>query len=242
MPPGTNPVIIGGTGGSGTRCLAEIMVKADAYLGWDLNQSYDSLSLTPFLRRHMLEANNHFENLSTDQVDRWEADFVSAISKHLLKYTGQPVWGWKNPTSIFLVPFFNHVFPRMKFIHIVRDGRDMALSQNSNQYISINAGGGSIDYEEKAQFWSVTNVRARDYARNNFDDNYLLVRFEDLCNDPRRQIKDILEFVGSSAAIDSCVQAVRSPASIGRYQALPRREIQRLTEAAENGLTEFGYA
>ena len=39
----------------------------------------------------------------------------------------------KNPRSMFLLPFFDSYFPALKFIHIVRDGRDMAYSKNQNQ-------------------------------------------------------------------------------------------------------------
>ena len=43
-----DPVIIGGTGGSGTRVVAEILLRAGVYLGRDLNDSYDEC-LFPYL-------------------------------------------------------------------------------------------------------------------------------------------------------------------------------------------------
>ena len=45
---------------------------------------------------------------------------------------GRP-WGWKEPRSIYLLPFFHQQLPALRFLHVVRDGRDMALSANQNQ-------------------------------------------------------------------------------------------------------------
>jgi hypothetical protein len=236
----TNPIIVGGTGGSGTRCLGAIIARSDGYLGWDLNTSRDSLSLTPFLKRHMLEAYKHFEDLPSDMVERWKAEFALALSTHLAKYSAQKIWGWKNPTSMYFLPFLFDVFDEMKFIHLIRDGRDMALSGNSNQYRSIN-GNNDGDILKKAEFWSATNTRIKEFTSKLSEDNCLLVRFEDLCSDRRPQIERILDFIGSSKSIDSCLPDVQRPASIGRYRSLPRGEIDRLTEAANPGLSEFGY-
>ena len=42
-------------------------------------------------------------------------------------------WGWKEPRSIYLVPFLDAAMPSLRFLHFVRDGRDMAFSENQNQ-------------------------------------------------------------------------------------------------------------
>ena len=35
-------------------------------------------------------------------------------------------WGWKEPRSIYLLPFFAQELPDLRFLQVVRDGRDMA--------------------------------------------------------------------------------------------------------------------
>lgn len=45
------PIIIGGTGGSGTRVIAEILIRSGVYLGQDLNRSKDNLLFT-YLFKH----------------------------------------------------------------------------------------------------------------------------------------------------------------------------------------------
>ncbi len=51
MKPSSNPVIIGGNGGSGTRVVAEILIQSGAYLGYDLNEANDNLLFTYLFKR-----------------------------------------------------------------------------------------------------------------------------------------------------------------------------------------------
>jgi hypothetical protein len=39
-------------------------------------------------------------------------------------------WGWKQPRSTLLLPFLDRVLPNLRFMHLIRDGRDMAYSAN----------------------------------------------------------------------------------------------------------------
>lgn len=39
-------------------------------------------------------------------------------------------WGFKAPVSMVLVPFFEEAWGKAKFLHVVRDGRDIAFSGN----------------------------------------------------------------------------------------------------------------
>lgn len=42
-------------------------------------------------------------------------------------------WGFKAPVSMLMVPAFNEVVPQgVKFLHVVRDGRDISFSGNQS--------------------------------------------------------------------------------------------------------------
>ena len=41
-------------------------------------------------------------------------------------------YGWKAPVSMVLLPLLQQVFGPIKFIHVVRDGRDVAISENQS--------------------------------------------------------------------------------------------------------------
>jgi len=47
---------------------------------------------------------------------------------YFLKNSRKRVFMEKTPSNVFRVPFINEVFPEARFIHIVRDGRDVSLS------------------------------------------------------------------------------------------------------------------
>ena len=44
-----------------------------------------------------------------------------------------PRWGWKEPNTHVALPQWRRVLPRLRYIHVVRNGLDMAFSSNLNQ-------------------------------------------------------------------------------------------------------------
>ena len=38
--------------------------------------------------------------------------------------------GFKAPVSMTLLPYFVHLYPKVMFLHVLRDGRDIAFSSN----------------------------------------------------------------------------------------------------------------
>ena len=42
-------------------------------------------------------------------------------------------WGFKAPASLAALPVHQRFWPNMNFVHVLRDGRDIALSDNQNQ-------------------------------------------------------------------------------------------------------------
>lgn len=128
--PGCPPVVIGAMGGSGTRVLTQILRLSGYWMGaWINCRTQDALATRFFLQRY-------FEHLvaSPERDDvRVLRCFDVAIRAHRF---GMPdrgaCWGWKNPRSMWVIPFLARRYPEMRFLHLVRDGRDMALSENHN--------------------------------------------------------------------------------------------------------------
>ena len=45
------------------------------------------------------------------------------------------LWGWKGPRSIYFLPFYQAVFgDNFRFLHVLRDGRDVAYGDNQMQF------------------------------------------------------------------------------------------------------------
>ena len=60
------------------------------------------------------------------------AELRALVARQHAEADGRP-WGWKEPRSVYLLPFLAAELPGLRFLHVVRDGRDMAFSENQVQ-------------------------------------------------------------------------------------------------------------
>jgi hypothetical protein len=45
------------------------------------------------------------------------------------------LWGWKGPRAIYFLPFYQAVFgDHFRFLHVLRDGRDVSFGDNQMQF------------------------------------------------------------------------------------------------------------
>ncbi len=95
-------------------------------------------------------------------------------------------WGDKTPINTFCLDRIYSVFPKAKFIHIIRDGCDVVYSY-------VNAGIYN-EYTEAALRWKISVKLARKFG-NKHPENYLEIRYEDLVNNPEKEIKKVCDFL-----------------------------------------------
>src|SRR5438874_2501600 len=247
------PLIIGATGGSGTRVVARIARHAGYNLGTKLNESEDALEFYSFHDSWVnpwFSAGSGGAKLTPWQTARMKEDFYAALARHIPEAERRGArWGWKAPRSIYLFSFLHGECPRSKFIHVLRDGRDMALSPNQNQL--RKHGNAVLRWRERlfrsipersALLWEKINLRAADYAKARLRENYLLVRFEDLCAEPLETTARIVNFL--EAPIDPAPIAqteITAPKTLGRWRDCSPRIVSRLETLAAASLRRFGY-
>jgi hypothetical protein len=239
----TGPVVIGATGGSGTRVFARIVRRAGLYIGTNLNESEDALDLAYYADRWI----NTFLAQRDDELDeRMAADLDEVLAVHRAEHDGG-AWGWKEPRSIYLLPFLDTRLPGLRFVHIVRDGRDMALSSNQNQLRKhADALLGPPRAEESAplrsiMLWGRINNAAADYGAAVLGDRYLRLRFEDLCGDPVPTIRRLHDFLGLDGDAEDLKREVAPPPSLGRWRTEDVELRAALERAAGEALQRFGY-
>jgi hypothetical protein len=246
------PLIIGATGGSGTRVVARIAQKAGYNLGIYINESNDALAFRAFndcwINRFLESQGGRTRpGVETEQMTN---AFRIALAHHLDGIGPQATfWGWKAPRSIYLLPFFHTQFPRLKFIHLLRDGRDMAVSKNQNQL--HKHGAQVLSWRERyfkseplrsILLWAKVNLRAAEFGDTNLRENYLAVRFEDLCGAPVETTTRILRFLNVDLEAEPIARTeIAVPSSIGRWRKQPSRFISKMTAAARPALEKFGY-
>jgi hypothetical protein len=244
-----SPCVIGATGGSGTRVVARIVRAAGMYIGNDLNRYEDALPFAAFSDRWI---NAYIASGSDPDAEtrRTMTDELAAlVDEHLSHRPEDAVgWGWKEPRSIYWLPFLNETMPTLRFLHFVRDGRDMAFSENQQQL--KKHGDAALDRRLRWQrrpfrsvaLWSYVNGGAADYGERELGERYLRIRFEDLCTKPGETARRILDFFGLEGDAEAIAAAeVRPPSTLARWKSKGSRTVRKLEELGEPSLSRFGY-
>jgi hypothetical protein len=115
------------------------------------------------------------------------AEAIRAFYRLYARQLGKPRWGDKTPPYRSSMHDIEHLLPEARFIHVVRDGRDAALS-----YRGLWFGPGD-DIEAQARFWVEQIGRAR--AQSATLRHYLEVRYETLVMEPERELRRIADYL-----------------------------------------------
>ena len=99
---------------------------------------------------------------------------------------GKTLWGDKTPEHGLIMTQINELFPGSKFIHIVRDGRDVFLSIRSTWF------GKNISVYRHAKWWSQYVGSVDKFGQT--CENYLRLKYEDLVLDPVATLEQICTF------------------------------------------------
>jgi sulfotransferase family protein len=115
------------------------------------------------------------------------SDGYRAFYRTYAERFGKPRWGDKTPMSCLHLDTIKVVLPEAHFIHLIRDGRDVALSWRQTWF----SPGPSM--EVQADEWARCVSTAR--AQGAGCPHYLEVRFEDLIRNPASVLAEICRFV-----------------------------------------------
>lgn len=160
----------------------------------------------------------------------------------------------KTPQHTEHVALLDAAFPGCRFVHLVRDGRDVLPSLRSMPYFPSG-------FAEATLYWRVRAVSGRDARRIVGPARYHELRYEDLVADPERYLPPVCEFLGleydpamldypqrAEAVIAGTVDEVhhanlRRPPTRTRdwRQDLTAREVDRFEALAGDALGMFGY-
>jgi hypothetical protein len=250
-----DPIVVGATGGSGTRVIASLLQRAGVFMGADVNGAGDSLPIALFLDLWVNVYAARSSLFLEEEAQVVEAAMArslhEAIVRHLATAPAGP-WGWKEPNSIYVLPFLGGQFPQFRFVHLIRDGRDMVFSDNQGQltkhgrsYLARAEAEFHGQYERSAALWALANLEAADYGERVLGERYLRIRFEDLCTEPVVTIDRLFAFVGSNADADRLARdEIKPPASLGRWRQEDSRILRRIGRVAcvQLALDRFGYS
>jgi len=97
-------------------------------------------------------------------------------------------WGDKNPFYVLYLDEIRDLYPGVRVIHMIRDGRDVSVSYQRTRMRPYNT-------FMTAKRWVRCVHAGQDWGARH-PDQYLEVRYEDLIEDPEGQLRRVAPFVG----------------------------------------------
>jgi len=180
------------------------------------------------------------------------SSLVSALFEKNAKEEGKLRWGDKTPYYVMHIPKLLEWFPGAQIIHLIRDGRDVALSLFGRRHdFSV------YNSAFAAEYWESYVERGQEYGASLSSEQYYEIRYEDLLSDPNSSMKKLCDFLGEpySETIfktsneevlgvnqTPLVHQQLKPDNAGKWRAqMAPRQIQYFERVAGQTLKKNGY-
>ena len=253
--PDRPPIVIGATGGSGTRLIASLLAEAGIFMGVRLNHAGDAMDFEPLLDEEInpvLEAAGSLDFDADTLPPALQDRVVGRLRRTARAYaldrpSRRMAWGWKNPRAMFLMPLIEAAFPGLRFIHVLRDGRDMALSGNQNQrekHFEARFGRApdTVLQDDSMRLWATSNSEAAAYGRRRLGERYIQLRMEDIGADPEGVLGDLFRRLRIDPQVPVAELAAKvGPPPPGRWPEIAPEDLARIEAAGRDALLRFGY-
>ncbi|HKJ36681.1 MAG TPA: sulfotransferase [Solirubrobacterales bacterium] len=197
------PFVVGATR-SGTTLLRlmldahpDIAIPSETHFIPDLIKAREKHAASPERMLEMLTSHRRWGDFHIEPDElaaRWaalpELTGPAAVREFFKVYGekqgGPPRWGDKTPGYVKKMREIQEFLPEARFIHLIRDGRDVALSILKQSF-------GPETVEAAADRWRGRVLRGR--AQRPYLGFYMEVKFEDLVLDTEGQLRRICEFI-----------------------------------------------
>jgi hypothetical protein len=205
-------------------------------------------------RRSGLDAREITEKVMTSVSHGGE--FLSAVMDAMAKAGGYQRWTVWGPDNLLYLPDIKRQIPEALFIHVVRDGRDVALALNRKEFIRPFPWDRNDRLFISALHWMWKVQTGRRYAQS-LGSDYFEVRFEDLVLNPAGALERIGTFIGQPLDYETIRKtgAARRPntsfteelearkfSPVGRWKnMLSEDQIAQLEDLTGDLLLKLGY-
>lgn len=274
----TAPVFVLGSPRSGTTLLYDMLLSAGGFAVYLAESNVFNL-LTPrfgdlsrrrnrenlmhtWLQTKLFKASGlqaaHITRRVLEEC-RSAGDFLRLVMSEIAAAQGMQRWAENSPEGMLYLPLLKRLIPDALVVHIIRDGRDVAVSLRKLRYIRPFSRGERPSPEFASLYWEWMVQRGRQHGKE-LGPDYLEVHFEDLISSPQDTLSRVGRFIdheldyerirrvayGSLTKPNTSFRA-ESPAAgfspVGRWKnALSPAQLCRVEELVGNTLQECGYS
>jgi hypothetical protein len=204
------PVVIGCTGGSGSRMMRDILAASREV---HMDRNHSEYSKDSFGGRALLQHDPH----SPDFPDRVREFWDSIVAQIAPENVGRLKWfGWKNPRHINIIDVLMGLDPRLHFIHLIRDPGAILNTNNPRKirrsikvFEERRAQGDPDAKRDRPHFvlanWARVNLAV--WRKYRHDPRYCLVYYEDVLARPRECIESLFGWMRLNT--EECAEAAR---------------------------------
>jgi hypothetical protein len=185
-------------------------------------------------------------------------DFLRIVLGEVARNDSAERWAVYDPDNVLHIPTIKREVPDALFVHIVRDGRDIALSLTKMNGLRPLWWDRPRHLFAAGLNWQWTVRKGRRYGQA-FPDDYTEVHYEDLVNEPKQTLARLAAFLDHDLDYDRIVSTGLGRVSIPNTtwkeesrtdfhpvdrwkEKLSPREIAALEMLIGDCLEEFGYA
>jgi len=247
------PLVVISRGHSGTRVLTWMCAHLGFQLGTsekkrsaDTDKKFTNCIKKLAIRTRTLSGN---DDIPPGDLRR----FQSAVwNYHQRLGAPSTQWGWKFPETYLMVPLVARTFPQARFLHLVRDGRDIAFKSHLTDRADnplgrgILAECGALDLPHHLQAALSWEYQVRHYERvRSFlpPDRVLDLRFEDLCLHPFDAAEKVCRFLNVPMT-ESCRNYLSHEVDAGKvmqYRNESPAQVKEVEERIGPTLRHLGY-
>lgn len=265
------PVIIIGMHRSGTSLTTRLLRSVGISMGGILLENTEALNFQHLNRRMFAVAGGDWSTVEPVMAAMRDADFVArqtdamrravfagrvqvgrdvgliSYLDHLLWQwmyrAGRQMWGWKDPRTTLTFPVWLRVFPQARFVHIIRNGIDVAISLNRRtkaqqrcwwqRHTLEDYRPETLSFAQCFHLWEL-------YLSFFFEQQTLIppgqlyeMRYEALLDEPEAQLRALVDFLSyptdAARLAEACAQIKRDRLDNRSRARAYRDEIAQLT-------------
>jgi len=174
-----------------TQFITKYFKKLDNYGDLNVLMNFSRLVKDILDERAVMQWNLEIDIPTFFEEFNGDVTYSKLVDKLCLKEAGKKgltSWGDKTPHYLTDVEIIYEMFPDSKYIYIVRDGRDVALSL-------LKKGWGPNNIFTGAKYWVELNKENDCLDEIKRKDNLLFLKYEDLLDNVELYVNNIYEFL-----------------------------------------------